>query len=553
MWAALAVPSGLACGLKHSFRPALEAQFRDHYYANMGATLLTVAVVGVALNVYKLALGAVLVRQGPAEYERRRLDLLWDFQFWACPGLDQWTIAIVEPLVEGGACLGVAVCWPYAYGEGRPTRYRQYLLFALLAALLATVLLVLFLIEGPLGKCATGQLSLVLFAYVIPLRPLVKHCVIMGSVVAGCFTFKILLTGIQCDVIADVSMVSATMWLGVGAALLALERVERAHFVAVQQSLASHHALRALVDRMVPSVMARRLVDEWGGHVRIGENYDGVSVLFCELQETGGKALSTLLDLNQLFGLMDSVVDSVPDACKIETVGGQFVVAAGVPSPATEHAQAMAVVAMRLRAALQSATWSTGQRVEMRIGIHSGPIGELPHLIIHRESPRPPSVRPAHDFFARAAVRSTLFSRAMCARAHVRVRGRFHVEFVRVRKMRVNAVPLPARQTCSLRALSAARMFDGSTACLMARARARASLRSPLMLRPLLFLTTHPLSVTRWRRRRRSGGGGRHGDAALQAFRRHDQHGGAHVHAGSVGGGSGVARVCRGAGVASAR
>jgi hypothetical protein len=369
--------SCLACGLKHSFRPALESKFRDYYYANIGTSLLTVAVVGVVLNVYKIVLGIVLVRQGPAEYERRRLDLLWDFQFWACPGLDQWTIAVVQPLLEGGACLGVAVCWPYAYGEGRPTRYRQYLLFALLAALLTTVLLVLFLVEGPLGKCATGQLCLVLFVYIIPLRPLVKHSVVMCSVVAGCFTFKILLTGIQCDVIADVAMVSATMWLGVGAALSALERVERAHFVAVEQSLASHHALRAMVDRMVPPVMAKRLVDEWGGHVRIGENYDNVSVLFCELQENAGKALSTLLDLNELFGLMDGVVDSVPEACKIETVGGQFVVAAGVPTTAAEHAQAMAVLAMRLRARLQGATWSTGQRVEMRIGIHSGPIGEF--------------------------------------------------------------------------------------------------------------------------------------------------------------------------------
>ena len=372
----LGAQGSLGFGLKSSFRPALEAKFRDYYYANIGTSLLTVAVVGVVLNVYKLVLGIIFVRQGVAEYERRRLDLLWDFQLWAC-GIDEWTIAIFEPLLEGGACLAVAVCWPYAYGEGRPTRYRQYLLFSLLAALLTTVLMVLFLVDGPLGKCATGQLCLVIFAYMLPLRPLAKHCMVMGSIVAACFTIKILLSGIQCDVIADVAMVSATMWLGVGAALLALERVERAHFVAVQQSLASHNSLRALVDRMVPPVMAKRLVDEWGGHVRIGENYDSVSVLFCELQEIAGNSLSTLQDLNKLFGLMDDVVDSVPGSCKIETVGGQYVVAAGVPTTSAEHAQVMAVVAMRLHAALQNAAWSTGQPVEMRIGIHSGPIGEF--------------------------------------------------------------------------------------------------------------------------------------------------------------------------------
>jgi hypothetical protein len=376
MLRSLRLPSSLAFGLKHSFRPALEAKFRDYYYANIGTSVLTVSVVGVVLNVYKLVLGIILVRQGIEEYERRRLDLLWDFQFWAC-GMDEWTITIFEPLLEGGACLVAAVCWRYAYGEGLPTRYRQYLLFALLAALLTTVLLVLFLAKGPLGKCATGQLCLVLFAYMLPLRPLVKHCMVMGTIVAGCFTLKILLTGIQCDVIADVAMVSATMWMGVGAALSALERVERAHFVAVQQSLASHNALRALVDRMVPPVMAKRLVDEWGGHVQIGENYDSVTVLFCELQETAGNSLLTLQDLNRLFGAMDEVVDSVPGALKIETVGGQYVVAAGVPTASALHAESMAAVAMRLRAELQDATWSTGQHIEMRIGIHSGPIGEF--------------------------------------------------------------------------------------------------------------------------------------------------------------------------------
>ena len=53
--------SCLACGLKHSFRPALESKFRDYYYANIGTSLLTVAVVGVVLNVYKIVLGIVLV------------------------------------------------------------------------------------------------------------------------------------------------------------------------------------------------------------------------------------------------------------------------------------------------------------------------------------------------------------------------------------------------------------------------------------------------------------------------------------------------------------
>ena len=66
----------------------------------------------------------------------------------------------------------------------------------------------------------------------------------------------------------------------------------------------------------------------------------------------------------------------VPDACKIETVGGQFVVAAGVPSPSKNHAGSMALLATRIRSALESSRWSTGEDVKVRIGIHSGTVGK---------------------------------------------------------------------------------------------------------------------------------------------------------------------------------
>jgi guanylate cyclase len=110
--------------------------------------------------------------------------------------------------------------------------------------------------------------------------------------------------------------------------------------------------------------------------VSIGKRYENVAVLFCELQVPAGEALPTLMDLNTLFGLMDGVVDTVPDAFKIETVGGQLVVAAGVPAESKDAAGSMLLLATRIRAALRAAKWSTGEQVEMRIGMHTGPIGK---------------------------------------------------------------------------------------------------------------------------------------------------------------------------------
>lgn len=363
------------CWFSFSFRPELEELFRDHYYSSIRSSVLTVASVGVLLNVYKLALGTVLLNIGPEEYAIQ-YDLLWDFYLWACPGMDLWVVAILEPILEGGACLVVVLCWPYAYSEGRPMHYRRNLLIFFYCSLVTTVLTVLFMAEGPLGKCATGQVVMIMFIYMMTLRPLLRHCMVMGFLVAVCFFGKILASGIQCDVIADVAMVAATIYVGLGAAVAAVERTERAHFVAVQLANASQNTLLGLVDRMLPPVMASQLVQQWGGHIAIGERYDQVSVLFCELQTPAAEALPTLVDLNELFSILDSVVDTVPDACKIETVGGQFVVAAGVPSPSKNHAGSMALLATRIRSALESSRWSTGEDVKVRIGIHSGTVGK---------------------------------------------------------------------------------------------------------------------------------------------------------------------------------
>ena len=366
-----------ACfGLAFSFRPELEELFRDHYYSSLKSTVLTVATVGALLNAYKLALGTVLLSVGPAEYSARAYDLFWDFYLWACPGLSPWGVAVVEPILEGGCCVAVVLSWPYVYAEGSPMRYRRNLLFFFFGALLATVLMVLFMAEGELGKCATGQIVLVMFVYMMTLRPLVKHCAVMGFVVFVCFVGKTVASGIQCDVIADVAMVAATIFLGLGAAVAALERVERAHFVAEQLAQTSHNVLLSLVDRMLPPVMAAQLMQQWGGHVAIGKRYENAAVLFCELRMPAAEALPTLMDLNALFGVMDSVVDTVPDACKIETVGGQFVVAAGVPTECKEPAALMLLVATRIRGALSTSKWSTGEQVEMRIGMHLGPLGK---------------------------------------------------------------------------------------------------------------------------------------------------------------------------------
>jgi class 3 adenylate cyclase len=58
---------------------------------------------------------------------------------------------------------------------------------------------------------------------------------------------------------------------------------------------------------------------------------------------------------------------------KIKTVGDEYMAAAGVPRPRSDHAQAMAELALRMRDHLQ-ANSIQGHRLSLRIGINSGPV-----------------------------------------------------------------------------------------------------------------------------------------------------------------------------------
>jgi len=365
--------SRVVCGRLFSFRACVEDRFREYHYSNKRSMVLIIACVGVGLNIYKIALGTVLRNVGREEFQQ--FEDWWDFYLWSCPRRSVVAATVVIPVLEGGACLAVAAAWPYVYADGRPVIYRRNLNFAFLAALVATVFAVLFSDTGPLGMCASGQLCLILFIFIMPLRPLVMQCVACCLVAFLGFFIRLSMSGIECIAVFDGAVSVAVVLLVIVGTVAADERVERAHFVAVEIARASHETLLGLVDRMLPPVMAAQLVEQWGGHVAISKSLKEASVLFVELRLPDTYALPTLLDLNKLFTLMDGIVDTVRGTCKIETVGGQFVCASGVPSASEDHARTLAELALRIRAALSICSWSDGSDVEFRIGMHSGPIG----------------------------------------------------------------------------------------------------------------------------------------------------------------------------------
>ena len=78
--------------------------------------------------------------------------------------------------------------------------------------------------------------------------------------------------------------------------------------------------------------------------------------------------------LDQLFTHFDALAERY-GLEKIKTIGDCYMVAAGVPTPRPDHAQALALMALDMLDAVTRSSDEVGQLgLELRIGINSGPV-----------------------------------------------------------------------------------------------------------------------------------------------------------------------------------
>ncbi len=130
-----------------------------------------------------------------------------------------------------------------------------------------------------------------------------------------------------------------------------------------------------LLLNILPKEIAQILKNQSG---TIADNYDEVSILFADIvnftplsSKLSPKAMVELL--NEIFTHFDTLVDEF-GVEKIETVGDEYMAACGVPSRCPDHAKALARLALSMCAYMANRPATDGRRLEIRIGIHSGPI-----------------------------------------------------------------------------------------------------------------------------------------------------------------------------------
>jgi len=152
-----------------------------------------------------------------------------------------------------------------------------------------------------------------------------------------------------------------------------------AAFTALERSLADLTREREKSERLLrnilPDTVAERLKNNIG---TIAESYPSVSVLFADL--CGFTTFSQHVDASQLVDLLDdifSAFDHLANAYgveKIKTIGDAYMAVAGLPEPREDHAEAVAGMALGMLEAFRGVMRNRGLSMEVRIGIHSGPV-----------------------------------------------------------------------------------------------------------------------------------------------------------------------------------
>ncbi len=109
----------------------------------------------------------------------------------------------------------------------------------------------------------------------------------------------------------------------------------------------------------------------------IADDVDEASVLFADVVDF--TPMSAAMSPAQLVGLLDEVFSCFDGFVaelgleKIKTVGDAYMVAAGVPRPRPDHAEAIAELALRMRDHVAKNPVD-GRRLSFRIGVNSGPV-----------------------------------------------------------------------------------------------------------------------------------------------------------------------------------
>ncbi|MEW5856002.1 MAG: adenylate/guanylate cyclase domain-containing protein [Cyanobacteriota bacterium] len=139
---------------------------------------------------------------------------------------------------------------------------------------------------------------------------------------------------------------------------------------------AEREKAEGLLHNILPQAIAERLKKEQ--HTIIADNFAEVTVLFADIvgftqlaAHTSPVELVNLL--NQIFSAFDQLAEQ-HGLEKIKTIGDAYMVVGGLPIPRTDHAEAIAEMALDMQKAIDRFNAINGEEFNIRIGINTGPV-----------------------------------------------------------------------------------------------------------------------------------------------------------------------------------
>ncbi len=130
-----------------------------------------------------------------------------------------------------------------------------------------------------------------------------------------------------------------------------------------------------LLHRILPEPIVQRV---HGAETLIADQFDEATVLFSDLvgftRISANMAPEHLVqNLNELFGAFDELATELRVE-KVKTIGDAYMAVAGVPQPHTDHADAMAHMALGMIDALHRFNENHDPPFQMRVGLQTGPV-----------------------------------------------------------------------------------------------------------------------------------------------------------------------------------
>jgi class 3 adenylate cyclase len=161
-----------------------------------------------------------------------------------------------------------------------------------------------------------------------------------------------------------------------GIAAYRMELFRRRLFLRERQLDRERQRSDGLLLNILPRVIVDRLKTSSGGG-RMAEQFEQVSVVFADAvgsteQATRCSADEFTATLDELFRRFDRVVDR-HGLEKIKTVGDGYLAVAGAPVRVADPAGAAVATAMQMVAESPQVRWPSGDPVELRVGVATGP------------------------------------------------------------------------------------------------------------------------------------------------------------------------------------